>query len=120
MLTDYTIGPPSLSRCNFLGNMLAALFHRLANAVSVHHIVAREHCLCLPAANLHDDVFRYPGIAHVDGRADPQIMDASAFVRSALGVTYADASRVRSLVPLISVVGRIEHAVAILAEHLLE
>src|SRR3982074_842527 len=100
--------------------MLAALLHRLADALSVHDIVAREHCLCLPAANLHDDVFRHSGVAHVDGRADPQIMDANALVCSALGVTYTDASRVRSLVPLIAVAGRIEHAVAILTEHLLK
>ena len=67
-----------------------------------HDIVAREHRLCLPATNLHDDVFRHPRIAHVDGRADPQIMNANTFVCSALGVTHTDARRVSSLVPLIA------------------
>jgi hypothetical protein len=61
VLTDYTIGPPSLSRRDFLGDVLATLFHRLTNTVSVHDIVAREHRHCLPATDLHDDVLRHPG-----------------------------------------------------------
>jgi hypothetical protein len=68
------------------------LLHRFADSIGIHHVVPRQHCFGLPAADPHDDIFRNASVDQVDGGTATAVMDPNARARSSLFVVCSDAS----------------------------